>query len=142
MPRRKYAQRDEVSATELAEMGFCEKRVQLAHLYGDQATPEQRQAMARGRLVSRRVLGGGPGSDGGSPVLLWPPSCSARMRGRRSCFAHTVTQCSCDGAGGGFWSLRTTGLHRRVVESWRDRPRLWSGCTACSASWLLGVNGR
>ena len=56
MPRRKYAQRDEVSATELAEMGFCEKRVQLAHLYGDQATPEQRQAMARGQVAHQRYL--------------------------------------------------------------------------------------
>ena len=56
MPRRRCARRDEVSATELAEMGFCEKRVQLAHLYGDQATPEQRQAMARGQAAHQRSL--------------------------------------------------------------------------------------
>ncbi|ABM41795.1 conserved hypothetical protein [Acidovorax sp. JS42] len=56
MPRRQYAQRDEVSATELAEMGFCEKRVQLALLYGDQATPEQRKAMARGQAAHQRYL--------------------------------------------------------------------------------------
>lgn len=56
MPTRKYAQRDEVSATELAEMGFCEKRMQLAHLYGDQATPEQRKAMARGQAAHQRYL--------------------------------------------------------------------------------------
>ena len=47
---------DEVSATELAEMGFCEKRVQLAHIYGEQATPEQRKAMARGQGAHKRYL--------------------------------------------------------------------------------------
>lgn len=56
MSTRRYARRDEVSATELAEMGFCEKRVQLAHLYGDQATPEQRKAMARGQVAHPRYL--------------------------------------------------------------------------------------
>lgn len=54
MPRRRCARRDEVSATELAEMGFCEKRVQLAYMYGEQATPEQRKAMARGQVAHRR----------------------------------------------------------------------------------------
>ncbi|EER62170.1 conserved hypothetical protein [Acidovorax delafieldii 2AN] len=47
---------DEVSATELAEMGFCEKRVQLAYIYGEQVTPEQRQAMARGQEAHQRYL--------------------------------------------------------------------------------------
>ena len=47
---------DEVSATELAEMGFCEKRVQLAYMYGEQATPEQRKAMARGQGAHKRYL--------------------------------------------------------------------------------------
>ncbi len=56
MSTRRYARRDEVSATELAEMGFCEKRVQLAHLYGEQATPEQRRAMARGQADHQRYL--------------------------------------------------------------------------------------
>jgi hypothetical protein len=49
MPKRGYGERGEVSATELAEMGFCEKRVQLASIYGDRVTPEQRRARARGR---------------------------------------------------------------------------------------------
>lgn len=56
MSTRRYARRDEVSATELAEMGFCEKRVQLAHLYGEQVTPEQRKAMARGQMAHQRYL--------------------------------------------------------------------------------------
>jgi hypothetical protein len=56
MQQRNYAPQDEVSATELAEMGFCEKRVQLAHLYGDQATPEQLRAMARGHAAHREYL--------------------------------------------------------------------------------------
>ena len=56
MPTRRHAQRNEVSATELAEMGFCEKRVQLVHLYGEQAMPEQRKAMARGQMAHQRYL--------------------------------------------------------------------------------------
>lgn len=69
MSTRRYARRDEVSATELAEMGFCEKRVQLAHLYGDQVTAAQRKAMARGQVAHQRYLEEGSGSNGGSPVL-------------------------------------------------------------------------
>lgn len=56
MPRQRSARRDEVSAKELAEMGFCEKRVQLAHLYGEQVTPEQRKAMDRGQMAHQRYL--------------------------------------------------------------------------------------
>lgn len=56
MSRRRKGPGDEVSATELAEMGFCEKRVQLAYIYGEQATPEQRQAMARGQEAHQRYL--------------------------------------------------------------------------------------
>jgi hypothetical protein len=43
--------RDErpVSAKELAEMGFCEKRVLLAHLHGQRLTLEQRRSVERGR---------------------------------------------------------------------------------------------
>lgn len=62
MSTRRYARRDEVSATELAEMGFCEKRVQLAHLYGDQATPEQRKAKARGLAAHEQYLAEGRAS--------------------------------------------------------------------------------
>ncbi|WP_404302465.1 CFI-box-CTERM domain-containing protein [Alicycliphilus denitrificans] len=56
MSKRRKRPGDEVSATELAEMGFCEKRVQLAYIYGEQVTPEQRQAMVRGRAVHQRYL--------------------------------------------------------------------------------------
>ncbi len=56
MPERSYGPRDAVSATELADMGFCEKRVQLAHLYGDQATPEQIKSKARGNAAHQRYL--------------------------------------------------------------------------------------
>ena len=37
-----------VSAKELAEMGFCEKRVLLAHLHGQRLTPVQRRSVDRG----------------------------------------------------------------------------------------------
>lgn len=56
MSKRRKGPRDEVSATELAEMGFCEKRVQLAYIYGEQVTPGQRQAMVRGQEAHRRYL--------------------------------------------------------------------------------------
>lgn len=38
-----------VSATELAEMGYCEKRVLLAHLHGERLTSEQLRRIDRGR---------------------------------------------------------------------------------------------
>lgn len=56
MPKRSNGRRDEVTAKELAEMGFCEKRVQLAHLYGEHVTPEQRRAMTRGRVAHQRYF--------------------------------------------------------------------------------------
>lgn len=37
-----------VSATELAEMGFCEKRVQLAHVHGKRMLAKQRRNAERG----------------------------------------------------------------------------------------------
>lgn len=49
MSRHRVDRRGEVSAKDLAEMGFCEKRVLLAQLYGDRASPAQRAAMIRGR---------------------------------------------------------------------------------------------
>ncbi|MCU7369535.1 hypothetical protein PEC18_01255 [Paucibacter sp. O1-1] len=59
MRAQRNAGRDEVSGTELAEMGFCEKRMQLAHLYGEQATPEQRKAMSRGQMAHQLYLADG-----------------------------------------------------------------------------------
>lgn len=51
MRRHRKQKRDlgTVSATELAEMGFCEKRVLLAHLHGEGLTPAQRRSVDRGR---------------------------------------------------------------------------------------------
>lgn len=43
-----------VSAKELAEMGFCEKRVLLAHLHGQRLTPEQRRSAERGLQAHER----------------------------------------------------------------------------------------
>ncbi len=54
MPRQGMRCQGEVAAKDLAEMGFCEKRVQLARLYGERVTPEQRKAMARGQVVHQR----------------------------------------------------------------------------------------
>lgn len=56
MSKRRKEPGDDVSATEMAEMGFCEKRVQLAHMYGEQTTPEQRKAMTRGQAAHQRYL--------------------------------------------------------------------------------------
>lgn len=48
--RRRRKQTDRfVSAKDLAEMGFCEKRVLLAHLHGQRMTPEQVRSAERGR---------------------------------------------------------------------------------------------
>lgn len=54
MPRQGMGRHGEVAAKDLAEMGFCEKRVQLAHLHGERATPKQRKAMARGQVAHQR----------------------------------------------------------------------------------------
>lgn len=43
--------RDAVSATELAEMAVCERRVQLTHLHGPRYTRPQRLSMRRGVLA-------------------------------------------------------------------------------------------
>jgi hypothetical protein len=51
--RRKQCERF-VSAKDLAEMGFCEKRVLLAHLHGQRLTPEQQRDAERGRRAHER----------------------------------------------------------------------------------------
>ena len=56
MARRRNRQRVEVSATELAEMGFCEKRIQLARLHGECLTSRQHGALRRGRVAHRQYL--------------------------------------------------------------------------------------
>ncbi len=45
-----------LTAKELAEMGFCEKRIQLAHLYGEQVAPEQQLARERGQAGHQRYF--------------------------------------------------------------------------------------
>lgn len=45
-----------VSAGELAEMGYCEKRVQLAHLHGSRTTAAQRLVRERGLATHQRYL--------------------------------------------------------------------------------------
>ena len=46
--------RDAVSASELAEMGVCERRVLLAHRRGPRWTSAQRRAMRRGLRAHER----------------------------------------------------------------------------------------
>jgi len=43
-----------VSAKDLAEMGFCEKRVLLSHLHGQRVTLAQRQSVERGRRAHEK----------------------------------------------------------------------------------------
>ena len=45
-----------VSATQLAEMGYCEQRMLLAHRLGERTTPAQRQARARGNEAHLRYF--------------------------------------------------------------------------------------
>lgn len=62
MSRRRPGQRDEVTAKELAEMGFCEMRVLLAHLHGEHTTSEQRRARARGLVAHQQYYEEGKAS--------------------------------------------------------------------------------
>jgi hypothetical protein len=48
-----------VSATQLAEMGYCEQRMLLAHRLGERTTLAQRQARARGNEAHLRYLAQG-----------------------------------------------------------------------------------
>lgn len=53
--RRRRKQRERfVSAKDLAEMSFCEKRVLLAHLHGKRMTAEQQRSAERGRRAHER----------------------------------------------------------------------------------------
>jgi hypothetical protein len=45
-----------VSAKELAEMGFCEKRIELSHRIGVRQTKEHEARIARGRREHRRYF--------------------------------------------------------------------------------------
>jgi hypothetical protein len=59
-PERRHAcGRVEISATRLAEMGYCEKRIVLAHRHGEATTSAQQRARRRGQIVHERyrILG-------------------------------------------------------------------------------------
>lgn len=56
MVQGRSGQRGEVSATDLAKMGYCEKKVLLAFLHGERTTPEQRRSMARGRVAHQQYF--------------------------------------------------------------------------------------
>ena len=54
MKKRDLRPRDAVSASELAEMGVCERRVLLAQRHGRRRTTAQRTAMRRGLRAHER----------------------------------------------------------------------------------------
>lgn len=58
MRKRRDRTQDErpVGAKELAEMGYCEKRVLLAHLHGQRMTLEQRRSVERGRRAHEQYF--------------------------------------------------------------------------------------
>lgn len=47
-----------VSASELAQMAICERRVLLEHRFGKRTSHERRRAMLRGQSIHRRILKG------------------------------------------------------------------------------------
>lgn len=114
MPTRN-ARRGEVSAKELAEMGFCEKRVQLAHLYGEQVTPDQRKAMARGQAAHQRYL-----EDGLAATAV------------RRCFVATCV-------------FGPDALETQVLRAYRDRVllrRRWGRALVAVYYWVAPVGCR
>lgn len=55
-----------VSAKDLAEMGFCEKRVLLAHKHGQRITPAQERRAERGRRAHEQYYLEGLAAAGGT----------------------------------------------------------------------------
>jgi len=55
-----------VSAKDLAEMGFCEKRVLLAHKHGQRITPVQERRAERGRRAHEQYYLEGLAAAGGT----------------------------------------------------------------------------
>jgi hypothetical protein len=51
---RRVRRTGQVSATELAEMGFCEKRILLARFHGELTTAPERERIRRGHLAHQR----------------------------------------------------------------------------------------
>lgn len=62
MTQGRSSRRGAVSATDLAKMGYCEKRVLLAHLHGERTTREQRKSMSRGMAAHQRYFEDGMAS--------------------------------------------------------------------------------
>lgn len=54
-----------VSATQLAEMGYCEQRMLLAHRLGERTTPAQTRARARGEEAHQRYAEQGAAAKDG-----------------------------------------------------------------------------
>lgn len=80
-PKRRSRGRDEVTATQLAEMGFCEKRMQLAHEHGDRVTHEQQRAIIRGRVAHQRYFEeGAAGASDCRRFLQWSFALLASVR--------------------------------------------------------------
>lgn len=67
--RRAPRRRDSVSASELAEMAVCERRVLLSHLHGERRTKAQRDAMRRGLRAHDRFHREGLAANASRP--LW-----------------------------------------------------------------------
>lgn len=59
MRTRKARPDRQVSATQLAEMGYCEQRMLLAHRLGERTTPTQKRARARGDAAHVRYFAQG-----------------------------------------------------------------------------------
>lgn len=61
--KRRAPKVDRVSASELAQMGVCERRVKFEHDCGRRRTPEQMQAMVRGLLAHEAFYREGQGTE-------------------------------------------------------------------------------
>lgn len=70
--RRASRRGDIVSASELAEMAVCERRVLLSHLHGERRTRGQRIAMQRGLRAHDRFHREGLAANGSLGRHLWP----------------------------------------------------------------------
>lgn len=71
---KKHANRplDAVSASELAEMGVCERRVLLAHRHGPRRTLAQRRALRRGLRAHKRFHRDGLAANEGATHRCCP----------------------------------------------------------------------
>lgn len=103
-----------VSATELAEMGFCEKRVLLAHLHGERLTSEQLRSVDLGRKAHARFYREGL-------------TAASEARADRRCFVATCL-------------YGETAWQTEILRRFRDRILLRSrlGCRLVDAYYAIG----